>query len=181
MLSNEKQYRKRVFRRDLLKDTCIILVSLVGLTLAWSLVYILPDFMRRVSIAIANIVSIPLLVIIYLCVVWFIRVKIWPVTMGFIDEVLLEDQDSAPFVYAKTLFTASDGQEHTLKVVLEAYGDYEEGCEPELQKLLEKHSSKYEKCRVPVFYSLRDPQKSIVILDDAEKVSDTDENAESED
>ena len=181
MLSNEKQYRKRVFRRDLLKDTCIILVSLVGLTLAWSLVYILPDFMRRVSVAIATLISIPLLILIYLCIVWFIRIKIWPVTMGYIEEVLLEDEDAAPFVFARTVFKGDDGEEHTLKIVLEAYGDYEEGCEPELQKLLQKHSSKYGKCRVPLFYSLRDPQKSIVILTDAEKVSEETDKNESED
>ena len=179
MLTNEKQYRKRVFRRDLLKNIAIILVSLIGLILAWALVYILPDFMERASVAIATLISIPLLILIYLCIVWFIRIKIWPVTMGFIEEVLLEDEDTAPFVYAKTLFTASDGQEHILKVVLEAYGDYEEGCEPELQKLLEKHLSKYEKCRVPVFYSLRNPQKSIVILDDGQKESVTEEKEES--
>ena len=169
-MENEKQIRKRLFRRDLKKELLLMLVSIGGLVLLWCLVYALPGSVRRAMTAFATIFSIPLLIMLYMCISWLIRVRRWPLTEGTVEEVFLDDKSPLPMVFARVTYDVDDGSRQQLQIVLSAYGDYEDGCEPKLQKMLSENKEKYENTTIPVFYSPADPKKGIVVLQEAKKI-----------
>lgn len=169
-MENEKQIRKRLFRRDLKKELLLMLVSIGGLVLLWWLVYALPGSVRRAMTAAATIFSIPLLIMLYMCISWLIRVRRWPLTEGTVEEVFLDDKSPLPMVFARVTYDVDDGSRQQLQIVLSAYGDYEDGCEPKLQKMLSENKEKYENTKIPVFYSPADPKKGIVVLQEAKKI-----------
>lgn len=170
-MENEKQIRKRLFRRDLKKELLLMLVSIGGLVLLWCLVYALPGSVRRAMTAFATIFSIPLLIMLYMCISWLIRVRRWPLTEGTVEEVFLDDKSPLPMVFARVTYDVDDGSRQQLQIVLSAYGDYEDGCEPKLQKMLSENKEKYENTTIPVFYSPADPKKGIVVLQEAKKIA----------
>ena len=148
-----------------------MLVSIGGLVLLWCLVYALPGSVRRAMTAFATIFSIPLLIMLYMCISWLIRVRRWPLTEGTVEEVFLDDKSPLPMVFARVTYDVDDGSRQQLQIVLSAYGDYEDGCEPKLQKMLSENKEKYENTTIPVFYSPADPKKGIVVLQEAKKIA----------
>ena len=174
-MQNDDKYREKVLRRYRKKDIPILLVCVLILVFCWTLAFILPGVVRKVFLAVAVMYSIPALFIPYILFRSYYRVKKWDVSMGVVEEVFIEDMESAPIVFAMIRFEAFDGGIRRFKMVVESYGDYEEGCEEEVNQMLLNSKEKYEHGRVPVFYSRKDPSKWLAIPEDIEKENKVEE------
>ena len=170
MMQNDDKYREKVLRRYRKKDIPILLVCVLILVLCWPLAFILPGVVRKVFLAVAVMYSIPALFILYILFRSYYRVKKWDVSMGYVEEVFTEDMEFAPIVFAMIRFEAFDGGIRRVKMVVESYGDYEEGCEEEVNQMLLNSKEKYEHGRVPVFYSWKNPDKWFSYLEDLDKL-----------
>ncbi|MBR5425919.1 MAG: hypothetical protein IK106_05300 [Clostridiales bacterium] len=166
---DDKAYRKKVLKRERVKNFLLIAVCLIAVILASVVAIVVPDSVRRVFNIVLVLIAIPSFLIIYLCVRWFAQVKRWPLAMGTVDEIGLDNEEDSPETVAKIRFVSDDGVEHVVPYTLSHYGDYVEGCEPELQKMLEQDKEKYAKADVPLFYSPRQPDLILLMLQDAEK------------
>ena len=164
-MKDEKVYRKKLLGRPMRKIIwAFALIFLVGL--CWFLIKLpferVPLFVA--AVAILAVVAVCLVV----SVVFYVRMRRWPIVTGVVDEVVLDDEDSQPTTVAKIRF-ATDGGEHVLEWGLSSFGDWYEGCEPDVAEMLAKDRERYEGCRVPVFCSPKNPDKSFPILRDIEK------------
>ena len=166
---DDKAYRKKVLKRERKKNIALIAVCLITVVLLSVIALSVPGYVRRVFNIVLVLFAIPAFIIIYLCIRWFAQVRKWPLAMGTIEEIGLENEEDSPNTYAKIRFVSEDGVEHVTQYPLSHYGDYEEGCEPALQKLLEEDTGKYEMTGVPLFYSPRQPDLILLMLQDAEK------------
>ncbi len=157
------ELRKKLISKDLKKDIIIVSFCVLVLLLSWCIVLTVPFEFRRIFMAIALIFTIPLALILYLCISWYILLKTGSLSAGTMEEVLLDD-GSQPYIYGKFTFMDLHGQAQTIDVVLESYGDRDDDCEPELQMMLENDKEKYEHRSYPVLYSPKKPHKGRVIL-----------------
>ena len=92
----------------------------------------------------------------------------WELASGVISDVTLYNDHDQPCTEAHISFKAKDGNCHECIVTIGHYGDYEEGIEPELERMLNRDKAFYMKKTIPVFYSPEDTGKCIVYLEDAE-------------
>ena len=90
-------------------------------------------------------------------------------TIGTIRNVRLLDPTGDPYTVADIVFNSGQsGHTHTAVCTLRHYGDYTEGCEPELEKMLDE-DRQYIGCQVPVLYQKNNPGTSIVYPEDIQK------------
>ena len=164
MTTDEKEFRRDLLKRDLKKDAALLLVSFLSVAAVWALALLVPQFLRRQFTAVAVIVSVPLVAIILISISWFIRVFTWDVAEGTVEEVVLSGDDPSPFVFGKVRYKDKSSREHVLEVVLSSYGDYEEGCEEELERMLAECKGKYGGITLHVLYSPKDADKGITLL-----------------
>lgn len=157
------ELRKTLISKELKRDTVILCFCVFALLFFWCTVIMIPAEFRRKFMAVAVIFTIPLTLILYLCISWYIRLKIGSLAVGIMDEVLLED-GSQPYIHGMFTFTDVNGSVQTIDVVLESYGDRDDDCEEELQLMLESDRGKYEHRSYPVIYDPAKPQKGRVIL-----------------
>ena len=165
-MKDEKEYRRKLLGRPMKKIIwAFSLVLLVGL--CWFLIKLpfenVPLFIA--ALAILAVLAICLAV----SITFYVRMRRWPIVTGEIDEVVLDAEDSQPTTVAKIRFTAADGGEHVLEWGISSFGDWYEGCEPDVDEMLKKDRERYEGGRVPVFCSPKKPEKSFPILRDVEK------------
>ena len=59
----------------------------------------------------------------------------WAITVGSIDEVILEKEDAQPNTTARIRYKDTNGKEHIFEKDLSVYGDDEEGNEVEFEYL----------------------------------------------
>ena len=170
MMQNDDGYREKVLRRFRKKDIPILAVCVLVPVFCWTLAFVLPGVVRKVFLAVAFMYSIPAVIILYILFRSYYRVKKWDVSMGYVEDVFTEDIEFAPIVFATIRFESFDGAIQRVKMVLESYGDFEEGCEEEVNLMLLNNKEKYEHGRVPVFYSWKNPDKWFVFLEDLDKL-----------
>ena len=73
-----------------------------------------------------------------------------------------------PYTEAHIIFKTKDNMEHECRFTIGHYGDYEEGIEPELEKMLQSDKELFMKKKVPVFYCPKDVNRCIVYLEDSQ-------------
>ena len=104
-------------------------------------------------------------------VLWLIirgwMILTWPMAQGEITNVSLDNDEDAPCTGAEIVYHDKDGAEHACYQTISHYGDYEEGCEPLLQEMLQKDTENYLGRKVHVFYHRKKPDKVITYLEDS--------------
>ena len=105
--------------------------------------------------------------IIYLVNRFFVIIK-WNLVEGIIEDVTLVNDFNQPYTEAHIIFKTKDNMEHECRFIIGHYGDYEEGIEPELENMLQSDKELFMKKKVPVFYSPKDVNRSIVYLEDSQ-------------
>lgn len=105
--------------------------------------------------------------VIYLANRFFMVIK-WNLVEGIIEDVALLNDFDQPRTEAYIMFKTKDNAEHECIFTIRHYGDYEEGIEPELEKMLQKDKELFMKKKVPVFYSPVDVNKCMVYLEDSQ-------------
>ena len=91
----------------------------------------------------------------------------WKLTTATIEWVELVNNLDQPYTVAHIKYCAEDRVERDVSVMIEHYGDYEEGIEPELEKMLQRNQALYTGRTLPLFYSPKKPEEYRVFLEDA--------------
>lgn len=166
-MDNEKEYRKKKLRIELKQDIAIVSVSVLFVVFLWILAFHVHSFLRTVLMIAAIIYVIPLVIFISISIMMLHRKKHWSITVGSIEEIILEREDAQPNTTARIRYTDTNGKEHISERELSTYGDDEEGNEEALRAMLEKDRNKYEGKQVPVYFWPAHPEQCLVMLEDA--------------
>ncbi|MBQ5316006.1 MAG: hypothetical protein J6I96_00465 [Oscillospiraceae bacterium] len=90
----------------------------------------------------------------------------WHLAEGIIEDVTLFNDFDQPCTEAHIRFM-NDDAEHECIFTIGHYGDYEDGIEPELEKMLQKDKGLFLKKTVPVFCSPQNAERCMVYLEDS--------------
>jgi len=150
-----KVYRKKVIlrtvKRCLITALILLLPGLImGIVNRWLFLFCLLD----------------VLPVIYLVS----RLRIlcsYSLSSGRIDDVILFDDKDQPLCDVHVVYSTDSGEKRELTAVAEHYGDYEDGIEPELEKMRERIYEKFAGRSVPVFYEPDRSDRDFIYLEDS--------------
>ena len=150
----EREYRKKVLMRTLKR--CLITAAIMAMP------GFLMGIVNRGLMVFALIAVIP---VIYLIKRFFMITK-WNLTEGIIEDVTLYNDFDQPCTEAHIVYKTRDDSNLECVITIGHYGDYEEGIEPELEKMLQKDRDRFMKKEIPVFYDPRKNDKCMAYLED---------------
>lgn len=153
---NVHEYKSKVLKRTFKRCMIVaIIMAILGIIIG---------IFNRWFLVVALFAIIP---VIYLANRFFMVIK-WNLVEGVIEDVTLLNDFEQPRTEAHIMFKTKDNAEHECIFTIEQYGDYEEGIEPELDKMLQRDKELFMKKKVPVFYSPIDINKCMVYLEDSQ-------------
>lgn len=166
-MDNEKEYRKKKLRKELKSDVVVVAVFSLVVAFFWTLSFYVPPVLCYMLRILAIVFSLPLVISFLVSIMSIHRKMHWAITVGSIDEVILEKEDAQPNTTARIRYKDTNGKEHIFEKDLSVYGDDEEGNEERLRKMHEEDRKKYEGKKVPVYFRPKHPKHCQVMLEDA--------------
>jgi hypothetical protein len=145
----KKKVRKRTIRRCLILFFTFLFFNVV---ISIGCLYLL--FLNVITIC-------PLIYMI----VRLIQIHKYDITDGSIVDVNIKGFYDDPYTIAIISYKVGR-KKHKIEWPLTHFGDYEEGLEDEIMKMLEDDKNKYIGCKVPVLYSKKNNDNILIYIED---------------
>ncbi|MBQ6660031.1 MAG: DUF3592 domain-containing protein [Lachnospiraceae bacterium] len=167
-MEKENEYRKMVFRRSIRYDIVLLLVLIAAVGGTW-LVASVVSFLKTFFVVLAILFSVLFVGFVALLINYHIKVRTWPIAAGTVEEVYLDDPSGQPTSSARVRYEDKDGNEYVREWGVSSYGDWEDGCEQKVAEMLQADRDRFEGAGGPVFYSSKNPDKCLIMLEDFTK------------
>ena len=148
----KKKVRKRVIRTNLIIFFTLLFFNIV---ISIGCLYFLV------------LLVIPISRLIYM-IVRLVQIHKYDITDGNIVDVNIKGFYDDPYTIAIISYKVGR-KKHKIEWPLTHFGDYEEGFEDEIMKMLEDDKNKYIGCKVPVLYSKKNNDNVLIYMEDINK------------